>query len=139
MQRGVIVAAIIAAVVVASIVVAVVVGRKNDGAPPRYASGPIDHLSSPLSQAAVRQFRTTGGAGICPSLSEYYDPILGYCIPRPKMVYGAQYGGGPCFFDSDCECCGLGGTGGVCDRFGECHCGPGLSVGAASGSYSRKN
>ncbi len=134
MQR--VIVAVIAVVVVASIVAAIVGGRRQTGsAPPRYASGPIDHLSSPLSQAAVRQFRTTGGAGICPSLSEYYDPILGYCIPRPKMVYGAQYGGGACFFDSDCERCGLGQSGGVCDRFGECHCGPGLS----SGSYSRKN
>lgn len=102
--------------------------------PPAYVTGPINHLGSPRSQAAIRQFRTTGGAGICPSLSEYYDPVLGYCIPRPKMVYGAQYGGGPCFFDSDCTCCGLGDEGGVCDRFGECHCGPGL----VAASYSRK-
>lgn len=87
---------------------------------------PINHLDSLLSQDAVRRFRTTGGAGICPSISQYYDPILGYCLERPKMVYGAEYGSGPCFFDSDCKNCGPGTGPGVCDRFGECHCGPGF-------------
>ena len=83
-------------------------------------------ILTPLSQEAIRRFRTTGGAGICPSLAQYYDPVLGYCVERPKMVYGAQYGGGRCLFDSDCQsCAGYRGKG-VCDRFGECWCGPGM-------------
>lgn len=64
----------------------------------------------------IRLLPTTGGSGICPSLSQYYDPEKGYCLERPKMVLGAEYGGGECFFDKDCGECG------VCDRFGECQC-----------------
>lgn len=81
----------------------------------------VNNLNSYLSQNAIKRFKTTGGAGICQSLSDYYDPISGKCKQRPKMTYGSLYGGGSCHFDSQCK-------NGVCDRFGECHCGPGFSV-----------
>lgn len=31
---------------------------------------------------------STGGAGICPSLSQYYHPGTQSCLMRPKMVEG---------------------------------------------------
>lgn len=34
----------------------------------------------------------TGGAGLCNSLSEYYDPAWGKCMSRPKMFEGYSIG-----------------------------------------------
>lgn len=34
----------------------------------------------------------TGGAGLCNSLSEYYDPAWGKCMSRPKMFEGYNIG-----------------------------------------------
>ncbi len=103
---------IVAVVFITVIMVMIMTPRAGAGA----GAGPRESL---LSQQSINRFKTTGGAGICPSISQYYDLSLGYCVDRPKMVHCASFGGGRCLFDSDCD-------GGVCDRFGECHCGPGL-------------
>ncbi len=120
---------IVAVIIIIAVIVAVIAATGR----PTPIPIPIRSGSGSESRwTAEKRFRTTGGAGICPSISEYYDPVKGYCLTRPKMVHCAEYGGGRCFFDS--ECCSSSG-GGVCDRFGECQCGPGFA--SSVGSYSR--
>lgn len=40
---------------------------------------------------------------LCPSLSQYYNPLTNTCMERPVMPYGYGLAGGPCLVDfQDC-------------------------------------
>ena len=70
---------------------------------------------------------------LCPSLSQYYNPLTKSCMERPILPYGYGLAGGPCLVNfQDCSAnpptvpgpdLGLPGEGGstcgaLCDRFG---------------------
>ena len=81
-----------------------------DPLPPQVYGGypPLNHTS-----CGPRQ-RPPTHAGVCPSLSQYYD-WDGKCKWRPKMAYGMEVARGSCEYPWNCKY-----KGDICTRFGSC-------------------
>lgn len=57
-----------------------------------------------LSKAPKKSYHDLCCDSLCPSLSQYYNPLTKTCMERPMMPYGYGLGGGPCLVDfQDCS------------------------------------
>lgn len=51
---------------------------------------------TPLAPVSTKSCHTLCCDSLCPSLSQYYDPITKSCMERPQMPYGYSLASGPC-------------------------------------------
>jgi len=124
-------------VIVAITVIAIVVmscrggggGNKKKAAP----VAPAPMMSTPTPCSPCHKLCVDS---LCPSLSQYYEPLVGRCVDRPAMNYGFSMAGGAC--EQRCLAEGGGveadGRQFLCDRYGDKLYATGVCNGLESGT-----
>lgn len=103
---------IVAVILVLLLAVGVLVAQGKKRPSPSQASAPALALPNPPSSGCPLALPTSAGGkplpnkkgchhdlccdSLCPSLSQYYNPLTKSCMERPMMPYGYGLAGGPC-------------------------------------------